>query len=366
MTLTRRELAGLLAAAPFARSSEGSPGIPGWTVRDGPESAFYLSEGDIVASPASAYPAWLSTTRRYENFELSMEFFLKGWMDGGLYLHAPEHGRPSTCGLKVNIFHQVDKEPRTNSMGAISLAVAPKRADAHKEGWNTLRVRCDWPALQVWINDVQVQDLTLDSHAELSRRLRTGYIGLSAISYPLRFRKVAIKELAPKWKPTVLFDDSADMDRWSITDSNERSPAQFKAYGSVLRADGLGDFTTKETYKDFDLQMYARGCWQHNGGVLFRYKGKSRYEIQLHDVEEAHYPTGSLYHYKRSRYPRIEPEKWFLFQLLVKGRNCQVRIDGDTVMEYDKLEDLDAGGIALQAHQAGRWVEYKNILVTAL
>jgi hypothetical protein len=142
--------------------------------------------------------------------------------------------------------------------------------------------------------------------------------------------------------------------------------AQFRAYGRVLRADGLGDFTTKETFADFDLQMYFRGAWQHNGGVLFRYKGKTRYEIQLHDVEEAHYPTGSLYFHKRARYPRIAPEQWFLFQLLVQGPRCQVRIDGETVMEYDKLEDLGAGGIALQAHQAGRWLEYKEILVRSL
>jgi hypothetical protein len=251
-------------------------------------------------------------------------------------------------------------------MGAISLVVGPKRADAHKEGWNTLRVHCAWPDLQVWVNDAEVQDFRLDSHSELSRRLRRGYIGISTLSYPLHVRNVTVKELPSKWKPVTLFGGPADMDKWSVTESNQRAPGQFRAYGNVLRADGLGDFTTKETYKDFDLQMYVRGSWQHNGGVLFRYKGKTRYEIQLHDVEDAHYPTGSLYHYKRASYPRISPEKWYLFQLLVKGRNCQVRIDGDTVMEYDSLEDLDAGGIGLQAHQAERWIEYKDILLTSL
>jgi hypothetical protein len=363
MVLSRRQFASVLGSAALLRGAEH---IPGWTVRDGPESAFYMAEGEIVASPASAYPAWLATEKQYENFELTFEFFLKGWIDGGLYLHAPEHGRPSTCGLKVNIFHQRDAEPKTNSMGAVSLVAAPLKADAHKEGWNRMRVLCDWPVLRVFINDMLVQDLKLDAQPELSRRLRRGYIGLSAISYPLRVRSFEIKELAPKWQPKVLFNGAADMSKWSVTESNERSPAQFRAYGRVLRADGLGDFTTKETFADFDLQMYVRGAWQHNGGVLFRYKGKTRYEIQLHDVEEAHYPTGSLYFHKRARYPRIAPEQWFLFQLLVQGPRCQVRIDGETVMEYDKLEDLGAGGIALQAHQAGRWLEYKEILVRSL
>jgi hypothetical protein len=40
-----------------------------------------------------------------------------------------------------------------------------------------------------------------------------------------------------------------------------------------------------------------------------------------------------------------------------------VRVNGDTVLEYDKLENLSAGPIALQAHDTGRWTEYKHILV---
>ena len=43
-----------------------------------------------------------------------------------------------------------------------------------------------------------------------------------------------------------------------------------------------------------------------------------------------------------------------------------VRINGDTVMEYDRLENLDEGFIELQAHDAGRWTEYKHIQVRHL
>ena len=87
------------------------------------------------------------------------------------------------------------------------------------------------------------------------------------------------------------------------------------------------------------------------------------YEIQLHDVEGAHYPTGSLYSFKRAIYPKIEPEVWFPFQLVVQGRNCLVRINGDTVLEYDQLENLEEGSIELQAHAPGMWTEFKQILV---
>ena len=62
----------------------------------------------------------------------------------------------------------------------------------------------------------------------------------------------------------------------------------------------------------------------------------------------------------------IEPEKWWLMQLVVKDSNCLVRINGETVLEYDKLENLEPGRIELQAHSAGRWTEFKQMQIRRL
>ena len=83
-------------------------------------------------------------------------------------------------------------------------------------------------------------------------------------------------------------------------------------------------------------------------------------------MEGAVYPTGSLYGYKRAIYPKIEPEKWYLMQLVVQGKDCLVRINGENVVEYHELENLDPGRILLQAHDAGRWIEYKQIRIQPL
>ena len=32
-------------------------------------------------------------------------------------------------------------------------------------------------------------------------------------------------------------------------------------------------------------------------------------------------------------------------------------------MEYDRIENMNAGPIALQAHDIGRWTEYKHIFI---
>jgi hypothetical protein len=97
-----------------------------------------------------------------------------------------------------------------------------------------------------------------------------------------------------------------------------------------------------------------RGPREHNGGILVRsegagFAGSRFYEIQIHNVAEAHYPTGSLYHYKRAVYPRIEDEVWFPMQIRLEGPRCLVRINGDKVLEYDGLENVDEGAIEIQA-----------------
>jgi len=373
--LLRRDLLRLTPFLPSIARANGpvslfdGQSLAGWSIQDGPESAFYVDQGVIAGSPTAVFPAWLRSARKYENFDLEFEYFLRGWMDGGVYFSAPEHGfRKSSSGFKISLFHQQDTDMRNNSAGAIFPVVAPRKVNVRgKSEWNTLRIRLDWPQLNVWSNCEGTHDVNLESNRALRHRLRSGYIGFETLSYPLRFRNIRITELPAKQKWETLYESPADLAKWTITEPNEHFPARFDPLGHVLRGDGLGNLTTKEKYRDFELQMYVRGVLHHNGGILFRSQGgRNHYEIQLHDVEEAHYPTGSLYSFQRAQYPRIEAEKWFLFQLIVQDRSCIVRINGESVMEHDKLERLEPGAIELQAHQNGRWIEYKHIRIRRL
>lgn len=377
--MKRRHFLGTLAAAAalpaapedgFSSLFDGKT-LGGWTIQEGPESAFYVQNGDLVANASSAYPAWLRSAARYENFDFRCEFFIGGWIDGGLYLHAPEHGRPTWCGMKVNIFHQLDKQPAPNSMGSIFPLIAPLKVNVRNKGeWNALRIHMDWPALRVWVNEEMVQDVNCESAPELRHRLRRGYLGVVALGYPLRLRNLQIRELPSKERWEILYQQPEDFEKWFVSESNQRSAVRFEPAGGVLWSDGIGHLATKEKFRDFELQLYVRHARHHNSGVLFRTDGHGlggkHYEIQLHDVEEAHFPTGSLYYFKRAVYPRIEAEKWFLLQLRVDGKNCLVRINGETVLEYDQLENLEEGHLELQAHQAGRWTEFKEVKIKRL
>jgi hypothetical protein len=373
--MRRREFLASVALAPVflqaARTGDESGFVPlfdgtsldGWTVADGPESAFYVNDGAILAHQSAGFPTWLRSAKQYENFEFRGEFFVNGWMNSGIYLHAPEHGRNIWCGMKINIFHQVDRTPSPESMGSVFPIVPPLKVNVKNKGqWNTFRILMDWPQLRVWTNEELIQDLNVETVPELRYRLRNGYLGLESLSYPIRFRALRVRELPSKVSWTALYEGAEDFAKWHVSDGKPI----FQALGGVLHGDGDGHFATNDSFRDFELQMYVRHVRHHNGGVVFRgaSPGRRPYEVQLHDVEGAHYPTGSLYSFKRAQlYPRIEPERWWLFQMRVKDATCVVRVNGDTVLEYDKLENLSAGPIALQAHDTGRWTEYKHILV---
>jgi hypothetical protein len=345
--------------------------LQGWHVEKGHESAFYVKDGAIVIHEGGGFPAWLRTEREYENFEWRGEMFIQGWANSGLYLHAPRYGRPTQCGLKINIFQKLDDPPLAESMGAIFPVMAPRKVNVRNKGeWNEFRVRVNWPELKVWINGELVQDLDCGQIPELRHRLRRGYLGIESLSYPVRFRGLAIRELPATERWQVLYATQEDLTaNWQTEAKEILEKSRWETLGGVLRGENLGYLATKESYRDFALQMYVRASRHSNGGIYFRcpqaQKGE-HYEIQIHDVEGAVYPTGSLYGIKRAQYPVMEPEQWFLFQMHLKDDHCLVRVNGDTVMETRGLKNLASGPVMLQAHQQGKWIEYQEIKIRRL
>lgn len=357
--------AGVLRAQP-ARLFDGKS-LDGWEVVNGTESSYFVEDGAIAVSPFASYPTWLRTIREFENFDLACEFFIRGWTDSGLYLFAPRYGPPTDCGMQIKVFHRPDEQPNPYSCGSIFPVVAPRKTPV-RDGWNTLRVRSAWPQLQVWINGEPVQDIDRSTHPELRDRLRAGHLGIVAASTPCRFRNFEITELPGSLEWITLYDRPACLEaNWFVSEGKP----EFAAIGPVLRSGALGHLATKRKFRNFELELYVRGMAQHNSGILFRSSGRGNpepkhYEIQLHSAPEAHFPTGSLYHYKRAKYPRIQDEQWYLFQMRVLEQTVMVRVNGETVMEYGGLSILDEGHIELQAHRRGYWTEFQRIRVRPL
>ena len=350
--------------------------LKGWSIREGPETSFYVRDGAIVVHEGAGFPAWLRYDRQYENFDFRCDFYVKNWTNSGIYFHAPEHGRNMWVGKMINIFQKEDLKPLPESHGSIFPLLAPLKVNVRSNSeWNTMRIAMDWPRLRVWMNGDLAQDRDCEQEPELRYRLRRGYIGIESLSYPIRFRNLRVRELPPAaaalgsssaWEG--LYESERDLAKWQEA-WQIGGRAQWQPIGGVLRSHGVGYLATKEQYKDFELQVYIRASRHSNGGIFFRSDLEltpRHYEIQIHDVEGAVYPTGSLYFFKRSMYPRIEPEKWYLLQAFVKGSRIVVRVNGENVTEYNDMDNLAAGHILLQSHDAEHWLEYKQFRIRRL
>ncbi|MBD3378465.1 DUF1080 domain-containing protein [candidate division KSB1 bacterium] len=138
-------------------------------------------------------------------------------------------------------------------------------------------------------------------------------------------------------------------------------------------------------FKDFELIAIAKGEPNSNSGIFFHtdyserddkkhlYKG---YEIQLNSSKKEKRKTGSLYAIVDLDETPVDDTQWFEVHLIVKGKNIQVNLDGQNIIDYTEPEnparppnrtgrvlDPQGGAIALQAHDANSTWYFKEIRI---
>ena len=87
--------------------------------------------------------------------------------------------------------------------------------------------------------------------------------------------------------------------------------------------------------------------------------------------------TGSLYAVKDLDKSPVKDDEWFEYHILVKDKKVEIRLNGKSVNEWTQPEGwtspkgfksrvLDQGTIALQGHDPGSTVWYKNLRIKPL
>lgn len=135
--------------------------------------------------------------------------------------------------------------------------------------------------------------------------------------------------------------------------------------------------------KNFELKVDVMTEPKSNGGIYIHSKFQPKswpkygYEIQVNNTQQDRRKTGSIYAVKdvMDKSPAKDNE-WWEQHIIVKDKTITVKINGKTVNEFTEEPDrkpgsdftrvLDEGTIALQAHDPGSTVRYKNIRVKPL
>jgi hypothetical protein len=173
--------------------------LDGW---EGDRSVFRMEDQAIVGGNMKEripHNFFLATTRRFADFELQLEFRLKGaGTNAGVQLRSeriPMHHEMIgyQADLGQNYWGCLYDESRRNKVLARPEAAALDRV-LKKEDWNSYRIRCEGKRIQLWINDFRTVDYTEEDGA-ISQQ---GHIALQMHGGPpgeVWYRHIRVKEL---------------------------------------------------------------------------------------------------------------------------------------------------------------------------
>ena len=340
--------------------------LTGWKTV-GVES-FSVQRGILHCDGSGDYPTWLRSKDVYENFVLRLDYKIPEFGDTGIFLHAPFYGRNSKVGFEIQISDdRRDSRPFAISTGAVFGVLPPGKLVGRHDAWIPMEIRFDWPRLQVTIDGELVQDVDVQSHPELRYRLRRGYLGFQDLGKKAWFRNIRIQRLPDSQKPWQPLFTRKGLDGWDMAGQK----VDWSLNGDELLArDGHGYLITKDRYRDFELFCYVQTSRHANGGIFCRWKQLQGYdrgfEVQIEDVPDSKYPTGSIYDHQTARDLPVIPGQWYPMQIRVQGLHAVVRVNGVTVADYEQLPVDRAGHIALQMHTDRGWIRVKDLKVKAL
>ena len=132
-------------------------------------------------------------------------------------------------------------------------------------------------------------------------------------------------------------------------------------------------------FKNFEFVAEVKTFPKSNSGIylhtVYQEKGwpGKGYECQVNATHSDNKKTGGLYGVRDvlDNAPHKDGE-WFTYTIKVDGKKITLKVDGKTTCEYTEPDDakggrkLDHGTIALQGHDPGSTVMYRNIKIRPL
>jgi hypothetical protein len=183
------------------------------------------------------------------------------------------------------------------------------------------------------------------------------------------------------WVP--LFDGKS-LNGWKVGDSD----TTFKVENGLIKVNGpvahlfyVGD-VHQHNFKNFEFKAEVITLPGSNSGIYFHtaYQDKSwpekGFEVQVNNSHTDWKRTGSLYDIVDVREKYAKDNEWYTEHIIVKGKRVIVKINDKTVVDYTEPDDfkptknpgrrISSGTFALQGHDPGSTVFYRNIMVKPL
>lgn len=164
--------------------------------------------------------------------------------------------------------------------------------------------------------------------------------------------------------------DGESLDGWETAENAESWKVEdgcIVGHGerSHLFYKGAGELT--------DLEFKAEVKLNHagNSGMYFRVQfgpeWPKGYEAQVNNSSGDPRKTGSLYYFVDIKKQLIEDDTWWTQHVICKGNHIIIKVNDEVVVDYvDDKNTHTKGFVALQQHDPGSVVHYKNIQLKKL
>ncbi len=177
--------------------------LTGWEQVGGAKQTWAVEAGGLFTDGDGG--GWLSTTREFNDFELSLEFNTPAGGNSGVFVRAPRHGNPAFEGLEIQVLDDAAPEyaelkPWQYCGSVYSLAAPSEQASKPAGEWQHMVIRCEGPKVAVTLNEVAIVSVDLTEHQDkvgdhpgVARS--SGFIGLQNHGSRLDYRNIRIREL---------------------------------------------------------------------------------------------------------------------------------------------------------------------------
>ena len=196
---------------------------------------------------------------------------------------------------------------------------------------------------------------------------------------------LAADEPKPDAEGFVPLFNGKDLEGWKANES----PETFKVEDGRIVVHGprshlfyVGPVNNHQ-WKDFHFKAEVMTMPNSNSGIYFHTSPQDSgwpnkgFEAQVNNTYKPDpRKTGGLYGIKDvMNTAPVKDNEWFTYEIIVKGNHIQIKINGQTTADWTQPDDwkggergrrIGSGTFALQGHDPGSKVMYRNIRVKAL
>jgi hypothetical protein len=130
-------------------------------------------------------------------------------------------------------------------------------------------------------------------------------------------------------------------------------------------------FYTGQEFEDFEFRAEVQINHEGNSGMYFRTafgpgwpKG---YEAQVNSSHRDPKRTGSLYNFVDVLETKVPDDTWWTQHIVCQGNHIVIRVNDEVVVDFvDENRTYTRGYLALQQHNLGSEVRYRNLMVRPL